>query len=228
MAAKKRYQTGVLLGQIELTEKQNEFVKIMTKENTKVVFLSGPAGTSKTFLSVYAALSLYNENQKRKILYLRTIIESASKSIGFLKGDLAAKLDPYLQPLEDKIEELLNPQEKDVLLKENVISGEPINFIRGQDWKGKIVIADEMQNATVKELLTIMTRINSDTKLFICGDTMQKDIRNSGFDILFQMFNDQASIDHGIHALEFDSSDIMRGPVVSFIIDKVEKVINEF
>lgn len=181
--------------------------------------------THNTFLSVYAALHLYNEDKKRSICYIRTVIESASKSIGFLKGDLDQKFGPYLQPLEDKISELLNPEEKDKLLKANVLSGEPVNFIRGQDWKNRIVIGDEGQNFSIKELLTIMSRINYNTKLFICGDKMQNDIYNSGFSQCCNLFDDEESKSHGVHHLEFDTSDIMRDPVVSFIIEKIQKIL---
>ena len=225
MSSKKRFETGVLLGHIELTEKQQEFHKIMTNYNTRVVFLSGPAGSSKSFLSVYSALDLYNQDKRRSITYIRTVIESASKGIGFLKGSMDQKISPYLKPLEDKIEDILNPQEMQMLKQGDVLSGEPVNFIRGQDWKHKIIIADEMQNATVKELLTVMTRINRNTKLFICGDKMQSDIRHSGFEKLYQLFDDNESRGRGIHCLEFDHSDIMRDPVVGYIIEKIEKVL---
>ena len=221
MSNKKRFETGVLLGHIELTEKQQQFHKIMTDYRTRVVFLSGPAGSSKSFLSVYSALDLYNQDKRRTITYLRTVIESASKGIGFLKGDVDQKLSPYLRPLEEKITDILNDQEKDMMQRQNVLSGEPVNFVRGQDWKNKIVIADEMQNATAKELLTVMTRINKNTKLYICGDKMQSDIHNSGFENLFNLFNDDESKEHGIHCCEFTNDDIMRDPVVGYIIDKI-------
>jgi phosphate starvation-inducible PhoH-like protein len=224
--SKKRFETGVLLGHIELTEKQQEFHKIMTNYNTRVVFLSGPAGSSKSFLSVYSALDLYNKDKRRTITYLRTVIESASKGIGFLKGDMDQKLSPYLRPLEEKICDLLNEQEKDMMKRQNVLSGEPVNFVRGQDWKHKVVIADEMQNATIKELLTVMTRINDNTKLYICGDKRQSDINNSGFEQLFDLFNDEVSREQGIHCCEFDHDDIMRDPVVSYVIKKIDSLRN--
>ena len=176
MSSKKRFETGVLLGNIELTEKQQQFHQIMTDKDTKVVLISGPAGSSKSFLSVYSALDLYNQDKRRTITYVRTVIESASRSLGFLKGDEAAKMSPYLRPLEEKVGDILNEHEKGMLSRGQVLSGEPVNFIRGQDWKHKVVIADEMQNATTKELLTIMTRLNKNTKLYICGDKMQSDI----------------------------------------------------
>lgn len=219
--SKKRYETGVLLGHIELTEKQQKFHKIMSSYDTRIVFLSGPAGSSKSFLSVYTALDLYNRDKHRTITYVRTAIESASKGLGFLKGDVDQKMSPYLKPLQDKIADLLNKEESHLINQQNVLSGEPVNFIRGQDWKDKVVIADEMQNATTKELLTIMSRLNSNSKIFICGDPMQSDIRNSGFETLFELFDDEESKQQGIYTLKFTKEDIMRDPVVAYIIDKI-------
>lgn len=224
MAAKPRYKKGLLLGHIELTEKQAEYDKILTDKNTKVVFLRGPAGCSKTFLSVYASLQLWNEDNKRKIMYIRTVVESAERSLGFLKGSLESKLDPYLTPLEDKVNEILNGQEKEHLISRNCLEGSPINFVRGQDWKNKTVIFDEAQNASLKELTTAVTRLNYDTKLFICGDPFQSDIKNSGFSQMCNLFDDEESAKNGIYVLDFDSSDIMRDPVISFIIERIEKI----
>ena len=224
MAAKPRYKKGLLLGHIELTEKQAKFNKILTDKNTKVVLLKGPAGASKTFLSVYAALHLHNEDNRRDILYLRTVVESAEKSLGFLKGSLENKFDPYVAPLEDKVKEILNEQERDYLAKQGVLQGSPINFIRGQDWKNKTVILDEAQNASLKELTTTLTRMNHNTKLFICGDPFQSDIKNSGFSQLCNLFDDAESRKNGVYALEFDSSDIMRDEVISFILSRLEKI----
>lgn len=225
MAAKKAFKSGrVLLGHVELTPKQQEFFKIMTSPNTKVVFLSGPAGVSKTWLSVYCALYLFNEDQKRKILYLRTVVESAQRSLGFLKGGLDEKFSEYLHPLEDKIIDLLNEQELDSLNKKNALEGAPINFVRGQDWKNKIIIADEMQNATLSELTLLVSRLNRDTKLFLCGDPFQSDIKNSGYSKLCNAIDDEEARENGIYHLEFTKEDIMRDPVVGFILDRIEGI----
>lgn len=224
MAAKPRYKKGLLLGNIELTEKQAKFNKILTNKNTKVVFLRGPAGSSKTFLSVYAALALHNEDNRRDIMYLRTVVESAEKSLGFLKGSLENKFDPYVAPLEDKVKEILNEQERDFLIKQNALQGSPINFIRGQDWKNKTVIFDEAQNASLKELTTAVTRLNHNTKLFICGDPFQSDIKNSGFSQMCNLFGDRDSEKNGIYVLDFDASDIMRDEVIAFILNRLERI----
>lgn len=227
MSSKKSFRTGLLLGNIELTPKQQEFFKIMTDRKTKIVFLSGPAGTSKTFLAVYAALHLFNEDSKNiKINYLRTVVESSQKSLGFLKGSLEDKFDPYMRPLMDKIQEILNEKETSLLLDNKALDAAPINFIRGQDWKNQVVIADEMQNATIQELTTILTRINSNTKIFICGDEFQSDIRNTGFSKTCKIFETEEANSHGIYSLRFTKEDIMRDPVVSYILEKIENIIN--
>jgi phosphate starvation-inducible PhoH-like protein len=227
MSSKKNFRTGLLLGNIELTPKQQKFFKIMTEKKTKVVFLSGPAGTSKTFLAVYAALHLFNEDSKNiKINYLRTVVESSERSLGFLKGSIDEKFDPYMRPLVDKIGEILNEKETSFLTTNNALSAAPINFIRGQDWKNQIVIADEMQNATIKELTTILTRINSNTKIFICGDEFQSDIRNTGFSKICKTFEAEEASSHGVYSLRFEKEDIMRDPVVAYVLEKIENIIN--
>ena len=195
----------------------------MTAPNVRVVFLSGPAGTAKTFLSVYAALHLYNKDDLFKILYLRSVVESADRGLGFLKGDTEDKFGPYMAPLEDKIDELLNEPEKIMLKQKEVLSAEPINFIRGQSWREKIVIVDEAQNMSVRELTTIITRIGRNSKIFFCGDTMQSDISKTGFQKFINAFNDEESREFGLHCLQFEKEDIIRDPILSYIIEKIEK-----
>ena len=211
------------LGHIELTEKQAEFHKVMRSPRTRVVFLSGPAGTAKTFLSVYTGLYKYYENSLINILYLRSLAESADKGMGFLKGTLDDKFGPYMGPLEDKLEELLIPAEKKHMELKQVIQAAPINFMRGATWRNKAVIVDEAQNMTVKELITIVTRISKNSTLFICGDTMQSDIKATGFEKFCKAFNDEESRSHGVYHLEFTKDDIMRDKIIGFLVEKIEK-----
>jgi phosphate starvation-inducible PhoH-like protein len=221
MSKKSGYSNGLLLSHIELTPKQDNFYKIMSSPNTRIVFLSGPAGTAKTFLSVYTALQLYSADSLLSILYLRSVIESADRSLGFLKGSMNDKFGPYMAPLEDKIDELLNEPEKIYLKQKQVLSAEPINFIRGQSWREKIVIVDEAQNMSVKELTTIITRIGRNSKIFLCGDIMQSDIRSTGFEKFSEIFNDEESQSMGIYNLAFDKTDIIRDPIITYIIEKM-------
>ncbi len=211
------------LGHIELTEKQAAFHKIMKNPRTRVILLSGPAGTAKTFLSVYTGLYKYYENSLIDILYLRNLTESAEKGMGFLKGTLDDKFGPYMGPLEDKLEELLLPAEKKHMELKQVIQAAPINFMRGATWRNKTVIVDEAQNMTVKELITIVTRISTNTTLFICGDTMQSDIKATGFEKFCKVFNDEESRSHGVYHLEFTKDDVMRDEIIGFLVEKIEK-----
>jgi phosphate starvation-inducible PhoH-like protein len=220
-----RTQNSLLLGHIELTEKQMEFHRIMRDPETRIVFISGPAGTAKTFLSVYTALYKYNEDKLLKILYLRSLAESAERGMGFLKGSMDEKFNPYMGPLEDKLDELLNGPEKKQIQDRKVLEAAPINFLRGATWRSKVVIVDEAQNMTTKELTTIITRISNNTTLFLCGDSMQSDIRRTGFNKFCNIFDDKESRLLGVHHLQFTKEDIMRDKIISYLVDKIEKSI---
>lgn len=224
MATKRpRKKNDIMLGHFELTPKQDKFIKTMTDPKTRVVFISGPAGTSKSLISVYAALQLWNYNRDLSIFYLRSIVESADRGLGFLKGDIDDKVEPYMAPLMDKLSELLNDGELKDLENSKSLEGGPINFLRGQSWRDKIVIVDEAQNLSQRELTTVMTRVGRDTKLYVCGDPMQNDIKNSGFVDFFNLFDDEESQENGIYCLQFTKNDIMRDAIVSYIVDKIEK-----
>ena len=226
MSTKKRFKTGLLLGHINLSEKQQKYLKIILDPKTRVVFLSGPSGSTKTFLAFYAALCLWNEDQKLKILYLRSVVESASRSLGFLKGSADDKISPYMEVLSEKLAEILNPQEIQSLLDNGAIEGDVINFLRGRSISNTIMILDEGENATSHEIETVLTRMNQNTKIFVCGDSRQSDLKKNDYDNICKEFGDEESARHGIHHLEFTKEDIMRDPVVGFILDKMEKFVS--
>ena len=163
--------------QRELTDKQKQFLTLAADKTAKVIFVSGPAGTSKTFLAVYHALTMINEKRVSDLVYVRTTVECSDKSMGFLPGVISDKLSPYLQPLMDKLEELLPKNEIELLQKENRITGVPIGFLRGLNWNAKVIVLDEAQNCTFKELFTLITRIGQFSKVFIIGDPGQSDIK---------------------------------------------------
>jgi len=213
----------LFLNNFELTKKQKEFLKIAFDEDTKIIFVSGPAGSSKTFISIYAALQLFNMNMERDIFYVRTIAESGEKNLGSLPGDVNEKFHPFMMPLMDKLTELLRPDQIKLMLEENIIQCAPINYLRGASWANKLVIADESQNFTKKELITLITRIGENSKYFICGDTMQSDINGkTGFEPLLNIFDDEESKANGIHTFKFDKEDIVRSEILKFIVDRLE------
>jgi phosphate starvation-inducible protein PhoH len=143
--------------------------------------------------------------------------------MGFLKGTMDDKFGPYVGPLEDKLEELLSPAEKKHIEMKQVVQAAPINFMRGATWRNKVVIVDEAQNMTIKELTTILTRISRNSTLFICGDTMQSDIKKTGFAKFCEVFDDEESRSYGIHHLEFTKDDVMRDKIIGYLVEKIEK-----
>ena len=214
------------LNNISFTEKQKKFFNICSDKKTKIMFVSGPAGSSKTFISVYSSLVFLSKNQDLDLIYIRTIIESADKGLGALPGDLNEKFNPYMIPLMEKLSEILpeNNTSKSELIKEGRIDAMPINFLRGSSWNNKVIIMDEAQNASFKELTTLITRIGENCKLFICGDLMQSDINGkSGFGDMIRLFDDEESSENGIETFSFNCSDIKRSEILKFIIKKLTR-----
>ena len=216
-------KTKLKLKKVEFSEKQKELLKILFDKNTKIVFLSGPAGTSKTFMAVYAALQLFNMDNKYSINYVRTIIESADRGMGALPGNVDEKFCPFMLPLEDKLYELIGVSESRKAVDNKIVSAIPINYLRGASINDPILIADESQNFSEKELITLITRIGKNSKMFICGDPMQSDISGkSGFNKIKNIFNDDDSVLQGIHTFEFNYKDIKRSEILKYIIKKIE------
>lgn len=217
-------KTNIKLKKVALTEKQLQLLKIIFDNDSKIIFISGPAGTSKTYVAIYGALQLYNMNNERGITYVRTIAESGEKSLGALPGEMAEKINPYMMPMNEKLDELLIPGQASIVKEKEIIKGMPINYLRGASWRNEIVIADESQNFTFKELTTLMTRLGEGSKLLICGDPMQSDINGkSGFADMYSLFNDDESKEKGIHTFYFGAEDIKRSEILKYVIDKIQK-----
>ena len=211
---------------LDWTEKQKAFIELATHKDTKIIFLSGPAGTSKSILAVYCALQLLNERKISDLIYVRTIVESASHSMGTLPGDENDKLKFFVSVLNDKLEELLPTSDIKRLHTDERVKGMPVNYLRGASYNAKAVIVDEAQNGTFNELLTCLTRIGKFTKYFVLGDPMQSDLKHreiSGFKPMYDIFNTEQAKTEGIYCIEFTKEDIMRSEILKFIIDQIEQ-----
>jgi len=207
------------------TDKQKHFISIVMDEETKLIFVDGPAGTAKTWLSVYCGLQLFQKNIIEELIYVRSAVESSDSKLGFLPGAQDDKMAPYLEPFKDKLEELLDPIDIKYLQEEERIYGIPVGFLRGASWENKFILVDEAQNLSEKELITIMTRVGEKCKVFICGDAMQSDIGNrSGFNSILDLFHDDVSKTHGIQTFKFTEDDIVRSQLVKFIITKLKSL----
>jgi phosphate starvation-inducible PhoH-like protein len=207
----------------ELTEKQKVFLEACMAKEVKMVLVSGPAGTTKTWLAVLASLMLLQEKKISDIVYVRSVVESADVKMGYLPGEADDKLSPYTRPLLDKLDELLPKADIDFLVKEKRVSGLPVGYLRGLNWNAKAIIGDEMQNCTKKEIITLMTRVGEFSKVFILGDPLQADINGrSGFQSIFNLFDDDQSKENGIFTFEFTEEDILRSQLVKFIVKKMK------
>ena len=206
------------------TKNQVDFLKTALDKNSKLLFLAGPAGTAKTYMAVYSALQiLIDSDLQKNILYIRSIAESAQRSMGSLPGSIDEKFSVFASPFYDKIDEMLNPTDIGFLREKNLFDCMPVNYIRGANWNDITVIIDEAQNFSYYELLTTLTRIGENSKIIICGDIMQSDIKNPGFAKIFNIFNDEESIENGVVCKSFTTDDIKRSEIVRFIVSKLEK-----
>ena len=212
--------------QRELTDKQKQFLALASDKTAKLIFVSGPAGTAKTYLSIYHALMMINEKRVSDLVYVRSAVECSDAKLGFLPGEADEKMTPYIQPLLDKLVELLPKGDIDILMKEERVTGVPVGFLRGLNWNAKVIIADEAQNMSFKELFTLITRTGEFSKVFILGDPEQSDINGkSGFIKMIGHFDDDESRANGIHVFRFTEDDIVRSGLVQFIIRKIKKAL---
>lgn len=180
--------------------------------------------THNTYLSILSALQAIKSKKVSHLIYARSIIESASKSIGALPGVLSEKLDPFLLPLKDKLDEFLDHASSNRLLEEGRIESIPINFLRGASFNATFFILDEGQNSTWKELSTVITRQGKYSKFIICGDSHQSDLNgNSGFAEMYQLFDNEEAQSNGIYCVRFDHSDIVRSGIVKYIVEKLDE-----
>lgn len=209
--------------EFKLNDVHNSFLQMLLHKDTKMTFVDGPAGSAKSYLAVYAALQLLQKKQINQIVYIRSIVESASKSIGSLPGEVGEKFHPWALPLIEKLDELVGSKIGGDLMRDGFIKCMPVNFIRGLTFRDSVVIVDEIQNMTSSEIVAILTRFGENTKYVVIGDSFQSDIGNkSGFTKIRQAFNDEESESNGIHSFIFGENEVVRSEILKFIVKKLE------
>lgn len=205
------------------TPNQRNIVK--ATEQNDIVFAIGPAGTGKTFTSVALAVRALKNRQVKKIILARPAVE-AGENLGFLPGDLKEKIDPYLRPLYDALEEMIEFEKLEFQLAKNTIEIAPLAYMRGRTLNNAFVILDEAQNATNTQMKMFLTRIGFNSRAIITGDITQTDLprkRESGLISIQKILKD---ID-GISFVYLDQRDVVRHKLVRDIIDAYEKFENK-
>jgi phosphate starvation-inducible PhoH-like protein len=199
------------------------FYDAIKAEDTNMVFVDGPAGSAKSYIAVLAALELFKDKRIKHINYIRSVIESASRSIGALPGEVDDKFLPYAMPCLEKIREITDESTCLQLRNANVVSATPVNFVRGLTFNDSVVIVDEAQNLTRSELVTILTRFGKNTKYVICGDLKQSDIgKLSGYPDIYKRFDTPDAEAHHIHTFKFGESEIVRSKILRYIVGVLE------
>ena len=196
-----------------------EFYLDMIKEST-VTFCKGPAGTGKTHLAVYAALSSLLNGDIDKIILTRPIV--ATEDIGYLPGDMDEKIHPYLMPLFDSIETHLGVQRAKMLFLDGRIEVLPLAFMRGRSLNRSFMILDEAQNTTKEQIKMFLTRLGYDSKIVITGDTNQSDLKNPLDNGLLWAVNKLVGTCEEISIMEFGSKHIVRNPLIGKMLMHLE------
>ena len=194
---------------------------IDTINNNTVTFGIGAAGTGKTFLAVACAVHALEKQLVKKIILVRPAIEAGEK-LGFLPGDLAEKVDPYLQPLYDSLYECLGFDNVNKLLEKNVIEIAPLAYMRGRTLNDAFIILDEAQNTTIAQMQMFLTRIGYGSTTVVTGDVSQIDLPRDSQSGLKDCLEFILKI-KGIDAVEFQPKDVMRHKIVSSIVREYEK-----
>jgi phosphate starvation-inducible PhoH-like protein len=210
-----RVKTGLVTARGE-----NQVRYINNMMNNDVNFGVGPAGTGKTYLAVACAVNALETERVSRIILTRPIVEAGEK-LGFLPGDLAQKVHPYLHPLYDALYEMLGTETVTQLIEKNIIELAPLAYMRGRSLNDAYIILDEGQNTTIEQMKMFLTRIGFNSKAIITGDASQIDLpnrRDSGLSHAAEVLKNVK----GISFTQFESKDVVRHPLVQLIVEAYE------
>jgi phosphate starvation-inducible PhoH-like protein len=186
-----------------------------------LIFAIGPAGTGKTYTAIALAVRALKNKEIKKIILSRPAVE-AGENLGFLPGDLKEKIDPYLQPLYDALQDMIHPKKLEEFMKDGVIQIAPLAFMRGRTLSNAYVILDEAQNTTINQLKMFLTRMGHNTKFIVTGDVTQIDLPQKSQSGLLHALKILKKI-KSISIVQFNKKDIVRHPLVRDIVEAYEK-----
>ena len=201
------------------TENQQRLVKAF--EENDLVFATGPAGTGKTFVAIALAVKALKNKEIRKIILSRPAVEAGEK-LGFLPGEMKDKLDPYLHPLYDALQDMVPGAKLKEYMENNVIQIAPLAFMRGRTLNDAVIILDEAQNTTTHQIKMFLTRLGMNAKMIITGDVTQIDLPPTATSGLVQAMQILKGV-KGIGKVEFEKKDIVRHKLVQRIVEAYDK-----
>ncbi|MDR1407497.1 MAG: PhoH family protein [Tannerella sp.] len=199
----------------------NQQKLVKSFEENDLVFTVGPAGSGKTFVAIALAVRALKNRQVRKIILSRPAVEAGEK-LGFLPGEMKDKLDPYLQPLYDALQEMIPAARLKEYIDSNVIQIAPLAFMRGRTLNDAVIILDEAQNTTPHQIKMFLTRLGLHAKMIVTGDITQIDLPASIRSGLVESMRILSRV-HGIGKVTFTKKDIVRHKLVQHIVDAYEK-----
>lgn len=205
------------------SENQQKLVKEFEKND--MIFAIGPAGSGKTYTAIALAVRALKNKEIKKIILSRPAVEAGEK-LGFLPGDMKEKIDPYLQPLYDALEDMIPAAKQKEYMELNVIQIAPLAFMRGRTLNDAVVILDEAQNTTPQQIKMFLTRMGMNTKMIVTGDMTQIDLPASQTSGLVQAIKILKNV-KGISFIELNKKDIVRHKLVTQIVEAYEKFEKE-
>jgi len=201
------------------TENQQKLVKAY--DTNDMILAIGPAGSGKTYTAIALAVRALKNREVKKIILCRPAVEAGEK-LGFLPGDMKEKIDPYLQPLYDALEDMLPPNKLKEYMENKIIQIAPLAFMRGRTLNDAVIILDEAQNTTTAQIKMFLTRLGVNAKMIITGDITQIDLPANATSGLIQAMQILRNV-KGIAKIEFDKKDIVRHKLVQRIVEAYEK-----
>ena len=199
----------------------NQQLLVNTFKKNDLTFALGPAGTGKTYVAIALAVRALKNREVRKIILSRPAVEAGEK-LGFLPGDMKDKIDPYLQPLYDALEDMIPAAKLKEYMEGNVIQIAPLAFMRGRTLNEAVIVLDEAQNTTTHQIKMFLTRLGMGSKMIITGDVTQIDLPRTTQSGLVQALGILRGVP-GIGRVEFDKKDIVRHKLVQRIVEAYER-----
>ncbi len=208
-------------GNIIRARTHNQQRLVDSYQKCDLLFATGPAGSGKTYTAIALAVRALKEKEVKRIILTRPAVEAGEK-LGFLPGDLKEKLDPYLQPLYDALNDMIPPSKLQKFMEEGTVQIAPLAYMRGRTLDNAFVILDEAQNTTLAQIKMFLTRMGRNAKFIVTGDVTQIDLPHKGDSGLLKAMNNLREVKH-IAIIDFDTRDIIRHPLVKDIVNAFER-----